>query len=51
MDPASYTTLLRDRATGTTIDPQSAGAKVPAPPGAVIVTWNGPPAHGVPLDR
>ena len=42
MDPANYTTLLRDRATGATIDPQPAGAKVTAPPGAVIVTWNGP---------
>ncbi len=41
MDPADYTTLLRDRTTGTTIDPHPAGVKITAPPGAVIVTWSG----------
>ncbi|WP_199752822.1 DEAD/DEAH box helicase [Actinoplanes sp. ATCC 53533] len=41
LDPADYTTLLRDRATGTSVDPFASGAKVTAPPGAVITTWTG----------
>ena len=41
LDPADYTTLLRDRTTGTTIDPQPNSMKITAPPGATLVTWTG----------
>ncbi len=41
LDAADYTTLLRDRATGTIIEPQPGGAKVTAPPGAAVVIWAG----------
>ncbi|WP_406106261.1 helicase-related protein [Micromonospora globbae] len=42
LEPSDYTTLLRDRTTGTTIDPQPDGVKITAPPGSLIVTWTGP---------
>jgi helicase len=41
LETADYVTLLRDRTTNTTIEPQPAGAKITAPTGAVIVTWSG----------
>nr|WP_227457247.1 DEAD/DEAH box helicase [Micromonospora purpureochromogenes] len=41
LEPADYTTLLRDRTTGTTIDPQPDSVKITAPPGALVVTWTG----------
>jgi helicase len=39
LDAGEYTTLLRDRLTGTTIDPDLYGVEVTAPTGAAIVTW------------
>jgi helicase len=42
LEPADYTTLLRDRTTGATIAPRPDGVKIIAPPGSQIVTWTGP---------
>jgi ATP-dependent DNA helicase len=41
LDVGAYTTLLRDRATGTHLAPGAGEVTVAAPPGMTIITWAG----------
>jgi helicase len=41
LDAAGYTTLLRDRATGTRLTTGPEGVKATAPPGATVTAWIG----------
>src|SRR5262249_47887750 len=41
LDAAGYTTLLRDRATGTHLTRGPEGVKATAPPGATVTAWTG----------